>query len=72
VAVGDSIIVLPNSLALDAKNDAWIVSIMTVFAGTLFVLLFHAVGNLYPKLTFVEYSEKIMGKLLGKIISIIF
>jgi spore germination protein KB len=72
LVIGDGILVLPSIPALEAKQDAWIAAIFSVVIGMLAVLLYHAVGNLYPDLTLVQYSEKILGKWLGISASLLF
>lgn len=70
--IGSTILLLPSGLAGLAKQDAWIPSIVGVTIGGIFVLLYSSLGTLFPNLTFVEYCEKILGKWVGKIISIAF
>lgn len=70
--IGTSILVVPSSLAVVSKQDGWIASILGTGASLLSVLLYSALGKRFPDMTLVEYSERILGKWLGKTISILF
>lgn len=70
--VGSAILVIPASMAADSKQDAWIASILGVGAGLLLVWLYSTVGNLFPNRTLVELNEILLGKWLGKVISLLF
>ncbi|WP_408009906.1 endospore germination permease [Pseudalkalibacillus sp. A8] len=69
---GSSLILLPSMLAAEAKQDAWLAAIFGLVVGLLLVWLFQTLGKLYPDMTLVEYSEKILGKWIGKAISLLF
>ncbi|MFY0762286.1 endospore germination permease [Metabacillus dongyingensis] len=70
--VGDAILVLPSIIASEAKQDAWIAAIFSLTIGMIIVLFFYAVSRLYPDLTLVEYSKKVLGKWPGIIVSLLF
>lgn len=70
--VGTSILLAPSLLATEAKQDAWIAGILGVGVGLLLVWLYSKLGNLFPNRTLVEYSEEILGKWVGKVISFLF
>ncbi|WP_019119498.1 GerAB/ArcD/ProY family transporter [Brevibacillus massiliensis] len=70
--IGDSILVLPAIPAHEARQDAWIVAIFSVIVGTLLGILYHAVGKLHPDLTVIGYSEEILGKWTGMVVSLLF
>lgn len=72
LTIGDAILVLPSIPAMEAKQDAWIVAIVSVILGSLIVFLYHSISILFPNLTLVEYSEKILGKWLGITVSFLF
>lgn len=72
VTTGDSILVLPSSVAAEAKNDSWISGICALGLGLLIIMLFYQVSKLFPDLTFVEYSEKIFGSFFGKSLAFFF
>lgn len=70
--VGTSILLVPSLLVTEAKQDAWIAGILGVCVGLLSVWLYNTLGNLFPNKTLVEYSEEILGKWIGKAISLLF
>lgn len=70
--IGSAIIVAPAPLAETAKQDAWMAAIFTVFITLFFILVFVQVATLYPSMTYVEYNEKILGKWMGKIASLLY
>ncbi len=70
--VGTSILLAPSLLVTEAKQDAWIAGILGVGVGLLSVWLYNTLGNLFPNKTLVEYSEGILGKWIGKAISLLF
>ncbi|UFJ39832.1 endospore germination permease [Brevibacillus humidisoli] len=72
VTIGDSILVLPSVIVAEAKQDAWISMIIGVAAGLTIAYLFCKVGALYPRLTLVQYNDKILGKWLGIVFSLLF
>ncbi|MFM1654670.1 endospore germination permease [Brevibacillus sp. B_LB10_24] len=70
--IGDSILVLPAIPAMEAKQDAWIVAVFSVIVGSLLGFLYYAVWKRHPDLTLIEYSEEILGKWLGTVVSLLF
>jgi len=70
--LGSSILVAPSLLASNAKQDAWIASILSLIIGLSFIFLYHKLLSLYPKMTFVEFSEAILGKWAGGFVSFLF
>ena len=70
--VGSSILILPSGLAAEAKQDAWIAALLSIAVGVALVFLYTALGNRYSTMTLPEYSEIILGKWLGKIVSILY
>ncbi|MGG3798365.1 GerAB/ArcD/ProY family transporter [Metabacillus fastidiosus] len=69
--IGSSILIIPSILVTEAKQDAWISSILGVGVGLLLVLLYCLLGERFPNKTIIEYSEIILGKFLGKIVSLL-
>ncbi|NMD68728.1 endospore germination permease [Bacillus sp. DNRA2] len=70
--IGSSILLLPSALAAKARQDAWLAAIIGVGLGFLLVMLYNALAGYYPKMNLSEYSEKILGKWLGIIVSLFF
>lgn len=70
--VGGSILYVPSGLIHSAKQDAWLANILVVGLGLLLVFLFNTLGSRFPTMNLAEYSEKIFGKSLGKIISLLY
>ncbi|MFF2796639.1 endospore germination permease [Lysinibacillus xylanilyticus] len=69
-SIGTAILISPASVTSEAKQDAWISSIISVVLSLLLIKLFVTVGKRTPTLTFVEANEKILGRFFGKITSI--
>lgn len=71
-SIGTSILIIPSALATEAKQDAWIVAILGTLIGLFVLWLFCLIAQWFPHLTFIEINEKILGKWLGKVTSIMF
>src|SRR5690625_896663 len=72
VTIGDAFLILPATVADVANQDAWISTIVALVFGLLIIYLFITAGNLYPKLTLVQYNMKILGKWFGSLVSLFF
>ncbi|MEG0385226.1 MAG: endospore germination permease [Solibacillus sp.] len=70
--MGTSILIIPSFLAEGAKQAAWIVAILGTLIGLVVIWLFCLLAQWFPNLTFVQMTEKILGKWLGKAISLLF
>lgn len=70
--ISSSTLLIPPLLTSYVKQDAWIVSIITMFIALPFVWLYISLGMRYPNLTLIECTEKILGKWLGKVVSSLF
>jgi spore germination protein KB len=70
--IGSAILVSPAPVAAIAKQDAWIAGILTLLISFFFLFFFNQLASLYPSMTYVEYSEKILGKWMGKLTSLPF
>jgi len=68
--IGTAILIIPAPIALIAKQDAWISALMGIGMGVLLMLLYSALGSQYPGLTLVEMNERLLGKWIGKIVSL--
>ncbi|MBB5323422.1 spore germination protein (amino acid permease) [Anoxybacillus tepidamans] len=67
-----AILLVPAITAHDAKQDMWISPFWASLVGFLTVYIAVQLHNRYPQKTVIEYSEQIVGKFLGKIVSFIF
>lgn len=70
--IGSSILLMPSAFATHAKQDAWIAAILGVGIGLLLVMMYYVLGSSFPNMTLAEYSEKILGKWLGRAVSLLF
>ncbi|HWO97707.1 MAG TPA: endospore germination permease [Bacillus sp. (in: firmicutes)] len=70
--IGSTILLSPSGLASIAKQDGWLAAVLGIGIGIIFILIYSALANLFPDMTFVEYSEKILGKWMGKMVSLLF
>ena len=69
--VGTSILLIPATLTSQVKQDAWIAAILGLVIGLVVIWLFTIIASWFPKLTYIQINEKIFGKILGKMISIL-
>ncbi|MCD9024616.1 GerAB/ArcD/ProY family transporter [Cohnella silvisoli] len=70
--IGTSILIAPNALALNAKQDAWLSCLLGVVINLLLVWLYVVLGERHPEQTLVGYSEKLLGKWIGKFVGLLF
>jgi spore germination protein KB len=71
--VGDEIALISLIQAIDVKQNGWIVGLISMVIGLCIILfVYYPLSRLYPKKTFVEYSEEILGKWIGKIVIFFF
>ncbi|WP_199613640.1 GerAB/ArcD/ProY family transporter [Paenibacillus alkalitolerans] len=70
--IGTTILIIPSGLATLTRQDAWIASILGLGLNMLLVLFYNNLSRRFPDMTLVQYSEKILGKWLGKLVSLFF
>ncbi|OIK15735.1 spore gernimation protein [Bacillus sp. MUM 116] len=70
--VATAILYIPFITAQHAKRDLWLSPIWGSMSGFLIVFIILKLYKLYPKKTLIEYSELILGQILGKFISFIY
>lgn len=63
---------LPTISAQYAKNDLWLTGILASLVGMITVYMATWLHELYPKQTIIQYSERIIGTIPGKIVGLIF
>lgn len=71
-SIGTPILIIPAGLASLAKQDAWLAAVLGVGLGLLITGLYCALGSLFPAKSLVEMNELVLGKWIGKTISITF
>lgn len=69
---GTSILVVASLLAMQVKQDAWISSIVGMLVNILLMTLYIVLLKMYPGMTLTQMTEVILGKWLGKAISILY
>lgn len=69
---GSSLLLAPAMLATPAKQDAWLAGILGMGAGLLFGLIDTKLGSLQPEMNLVQHCEKILGRWMGKAVSLLF
>jgi spore germination protein KB len=67
-----AILLVPAITGKFAKQDMWLSPIWASFAGFLSVYIAQQLNRRYPKQTVIQYSEKIIGWIPGKVIGLVF
>ncbi|RRJ63479.1 spore gernimation protein [Paenibacillus oralis] len=70
--VGSAILITPSGMAQLAKQDAWIAGLIGIGAGLLIVWFMSKLVSLYPQKNLTEILETLLGKWVGKIVSLLF
>ncbi|WP_409347067.1 endospore germination permease [Paenibacillus sp. MBLB4367] len=70
--VGDWILYVPNWLAAEAKQDAWIGAAFCLGEGLLAALLFMALAGRFPRQAITQYGGVILGRVLGWPIALLY
>ncbi|MFJ7508815.1 endospore germination permease [Peribacillus simplex] len=65
--VATAIIGVPSITAKYAKTDLWLSPIFSALIGYLTVYIAYKLHQLYPKQTVIQFTEKIIGRIPGKI-----
>ncbi len=68
--IGTTILVIPSSLAADAKQNAWIAAIAGWLLGLLIVAVYMVLGKLFPHMNIIQYLAHVLGKWFGKLIAL--
>jgi spore germination protein KB len=69
--IGNTILNAPSIIVTYAKQDAWISGILALMIGIGLVLLFVNLSAKFPNKTIVQYIEILLGKKVGKTVSIL-
>jgi spore germination protein KB len=67
-----SLLFLPSATIEEAKQDAWVSIILVTLFGMASGYILIKLGERFPNQTFVSYSQLIVGKFLGKSITLIY
>lgn len=70
--IGTTILVIPSGLAANVKQDAWIAAILGVGMNLIVVCFYNVVAKRFPDMTILEYNERLLGRWLGKFVSLFF
>ncbi|WP_428909891.1 GerAB/ArcD/ProY family transporter [Niallia sp. Krafla_26] len=71
-SIGSSVILAPSLLAGFAKQDGWISFLLAILISLSFIFLYNRLASYFPEMTFVQYSQVILGKPIGKFVSVLF
>lgn len=70
--IGSSVLVAPSLATLEANQDAWLSTLLAIGCGLLLAKLYGVLAEWHPGMTFAEYSEIILGKWFGKLVTLLF
>lgn len=70
--IATAILLVPAITGKEAKQDMWMSPIWASVTGFLAIFLAIQLNKRYPDQTLIQYSEKIVGKFLGKVIGLVF
>ncbi len=69
--VGSSILLVPSYLAHKVNQDAWIACLLGTIIGFFGIWMFTTIAGWFPGLSIVEINNKVFGRWIGKIVSLI-
>ena len=64
--LGSAILLIPQDLSAKAGRDAWVSMLLANLAGLGIIYLYSTLAFKFPGKNFIQYSEIILGKILGK------
>jgi spore germination protein KB len=70
--IGTTILVIPSGLAATAKQDAWLGGVAGILLNIGVVFLFIKIWEMYPEQSFVGICEKLLGKYVGRLLTVLF
>lgn len=71
-ALGSAAILLPSIIISIAKQDAWISVLLSIIVDISFISLWHRLSKKSPNQSLIQYSERILGKWLGKMVGFVY
>lgn len=72
LTIGTSILVTPIGLARVAREDAWMASLCSLAINLVMVLMYIGLTRLYPGRSLYEINEAVLGKWLGKALTVLY
>lgn len=66
------LLLVPSITAKHAHQDLWLSPILASLIGFFTVFIAYQLNKLFPNETIIQYSEHILGKVLGKLLGVIF
>jgi spore germination protein KB len=60
------------AIATEAKQDAWIAVLLGMVGGIFLFLIYHRLYMFYPEMPLSSYTQKIVGKFFGRILSFMY
>ncbi|OAS14921.1 GerAB/ArcD/ProY family transporter [Paenibacillus oryzisoli] len=70
--MGSAIVLMPGVISHGAAQDTWIAAVLGMIVGIVPIWIYLSLGGRFPGLTIAEYCELLMGKWLGKAVSVLF
>jgi spore germination protein KB len=70
--IGAYILRVPSTLAIEAKQDAWLSAVLGSVCGLLLIWFYTKFEALFGNLTIIQYCNKLFGKWLGGALSFLF
>ncbi|CAH2715045.1 Spore germination protein YndE [Neobacillus rhizosphaerae] len=71
-SIGSTILYISSSMSQELRQDAWIGAAIGTGLSLLLMLLYIAIGRIFPNMTLVKMNEKVFGKWIGKLVSLSF
>ncbi|MEN0642118.1 endospore germination permease [Alkalicoccobacillus gibsonii] len=72
IQIAISVLVLPYSIYKVAKTDGWISMLLAGVVTQILIFVIWYLGKRYPTMTFFELLEALLGKYVGKFVSILY
>lgn len=70
--VSSGILLIPNITGKVAGRDLWLSPIWASLIGLLFIVAVLRMNRMFPRDTFIQYSQRVLGKLLGKAFGLLY
>ena len=72
ITVGTGVLSLPRQISLVSRQDSWLAVLLGGIYWIFSLFIMYKLASQFPQQTIIEYSEIILGTILGKFISFIF